>query len=248
MADLTGIDNVGEFFSAHYLQERLPDELKGQDAATVERLDACTARLRGTSAHLFRTLADLGAATAAERATAGRDLTVRTLEALGYARGAHYVALERGDTANQAVPLLTELRHGDAPYLYVLDAGLPHDEEALLEQRLDRLAPLPAEALEAGLTLAPLTLDDAVGALFASATPPRWVVLLGGREAIAAERGRWGRGQFLRFELETLLRRRDAGALRVTAALLGREFLAPGAGPRVTSAPVLTIWADSPTR
>jgi hypothetical protein len=230
MADLTGIDNVGEFFSAHYLQERLPDELKGQDAATVERLDACTARLRGTGAHLFRTLADLGAATAAERAAAGRDLTVRTLEALGYTRGAHYVALERGDAANQAVPLLTELRHGDAPYLYVLDAGLPHDEEALLEQPLDRLAPLPAEALEAGLTLAPLTLDDAVGALFASATPPRWIVLLGGREAIAAERGRWGRGQFLRFELETLLRRRDAGALRVTAALLGREFLAPGAG------------------
>ncbi|MBK7823503.1 MAG: N-6 DNA methylase [Tessaracoccus sp.] len=230
MADLTGIDNVGEFFSAHYLQERLPDELKAQDAATVERLDACAARLRGTSAHLFRTLADLGGATADERAAAGRDLAVRTLEALGYARGAHYVALDRADTANQAVPLLTELRHGDAPYLYVLDAGLPHEEEALLEQRLDRLAPLPSEATEAGLALPPLTLDDAVGALFASPTPPRWIVLLGGREAIAAERGRWGRGQFLRFELDTLLRRRDPGALRVTAALLGRDFLAPGAG------------------
>ena len=29
MADLTGIENAGEFFSAHYLQERLPEEIKG---------------------------------------------------------------------------------------------------------------------------------------------------------------------------------------------------------------------------
>ena len=55
-------------------------------------------------------------------------------------------------------------------------------------------------------------------------------MLLGGREAILADRGRWGRGQFLRFDLETLLRRRDTGALRITAALLSRELLAPGAG------------------
>lgn len=230
-ADLTGIRNVGEFFSAHYLQARLPDELKGQDAATIERLDACVARLRATGVHLFRTLADLGAATAAERTAAGHDLAVRTLDALGYPRSATYAALDRGDTANQAVPLLAELRYGDAPYLYVLEAGLPHDEEPLLEQPVDRLAALPADAVEAGLALPTgLTIDDTVGVLFASPTPPRWIVILGGREAILAERGRWGRGQFVRFEFDTLLRRRDAGALRITAALLGRDLLAPGAG------------------
>lgn len=230
-ADLTGINNVGEFFSAHYLQARLPDELKGQDAATIERLDACVARLRATGVHLFRTLADLGAATAAERAAAGHDLAVRTLEALGYPRSATYAALDRGDTANQAVPLLAELRQGDAPYLYVLEAGLPHDEESLLEQSVDRLAALPHDAVDAGLALPTgLTVDDTVGALFASPIPPRWIMILGGREAILAERGRWGRGQFVRFELDTLLRRRDAGALRITAALLGRDLLAPGAG------------------
>jgi len=231
MADLTGIENAGEFFSAHYLQERLPDEIKGLDAATVEVLDERATRLRGTSAHLFRTLADLGGATAAGRAEAGHDLAVRSLEALGYTRGVGYAVLERTDTANQAVPLLAELRQGDLPYLYVIEAGLPAEEEALLEQPIASLAPLPDEAIDAGLSLPPLlTVDEAVGALFAGTTPPRRIVILGGREAILAERGRWGRGQFLRFDLETLLRRRDAGALRITAALLSRELLAPGAG------------------
>ncbi len=232
MADLTGIDNAGEFFSAHYLQERLPDELKGQDAATQAVLDDRVGHLRATSAYLFRALADLG--TAEGRALVAHNLAVRTLEALGYSRGAGYALLD-GASAKSAVPLLAELDHGGLPYLYVLEGGLPHGEEdPLLAQELGSLAhvaPLPDEALAAGLSVpARLTLDETLGALFAGATPPRWIVLLGGREAILAERGRWGRGQFLRFDLETLLRRRDAEALRVTAALLSRELLAPGAG------------------
>lgn len=234
MADLTGIDNAGEFFSAHYLQERLPEELKGQDAATLAVLDERAARLRGTATHLFRTLADLGGATALDRAEAGHDLAVRTLEALGYTRSASYVVLEHAEAANQAVPLLAELRQGDLPYLYVLEAGLPHEDDALLEQPLARVAsvaPLPADAVAAGLSVpSSLTVDEAVSAIFAGSTPPRRIVILGGREAVLAERGRWGRGQLLRFDLETLLRRRDAGALRITAALLSRELLAPSAG------------------
>jgi hypothetical protein len=231
MADLTGIENAGEFFSAHYLQERLPEEIKGQDAATQAVLEQRVTGLRGTSAHLFRTLAELGGKAAAGRAEAAHDLAVRTLEALGYERRAAYAVLEHAETANQAVPLLAELRQGDQPYLYVIEAGLPYEDDALLEQPITTLAALPEEASNAGLSLPPaLTIDETVGALFAGTAPPRWIVILGGREAILAERGRWGRGQFLRFDLETLLRRRDAGALRVTAALLSRELLAPGAG------------------
>ena len=45
MADLTGIENAGEFFSAHYLQERLADELKGQDPATHAVLEERVRRL-----------------------------------------------------------------------------------------------------------------------------------------------------------------------------------------------------------
>jgi hypothetical protein len=231
MVDLTGIDNAGEFFSAHYLQERLPDDIKAQDVATLAVLDERVARLRGTSVHLFRTIADLGSATIEGRAEAAHDLAVRNLEALGYERAAGYVALERMETTNLAVPLLAELRQGETPYLYVVEAGIPHENDTLLDQPIESIAHLPDEAADAQLSLpVGLTLGEVVSALFSATAPPRWIVVLGGREAILAERGRWGRGQFVRFELETLLRRRDIGTLRITAALLSRELLAPSAG------------------
>jgi len=62
MADLTGIENAGEFFSAHYLQERLPEEIKGQDAATAKVLDDRVAHLRAAGAAL-RTVQIAGALT-----------------------------------------------------------------------------------------------------------------------------------------------------------------------------------------
>jgi hypothetical protein len=237
MADLTGIENAGEFFSAHYLQERLPDELKGFDAATQAVLDQRVSALRSTGTHLFRALADLGGSTASGRAEVAHDLVVRALEALGYVRAHGYAALERADSANQAVPLLAELTQGALPYVYVLEAGIPQEEQTLLEQTVVSVSRLPDETSDSGLSIpAALTLDEAVGLLFAKETPPRWILVLGGREVILAERGRWGRGQFLRFELETLLRRRDPVALRTAAALLSRELLAPGAGRPIPEA------------
>ena len=118
MADLTGIDNAGEFFSAHYLQERLPEVLKAQDAATQELLDARVTALRSAGTHLLRTLADLGAATVSARREAGHDLAVRTLEALGYPRTGGYALLEHAGAKPEAVPLLCELRQGDAPVAF----------------------------------------------------------------------------------------------------------------------------------
>lgn len=238
--DLTGIENVGEFFSAHYLAELLPKEIDAQDAATKEILDRRVSALRALGPHLLGTLVDVTSlGSSAARADVGRDLGVRALEALGYERqpGA-YAVVDR-----HAVPLLAELRHatgvsggGDGasatvPYVFILGAGLPHGEDALLEEPATTLGALPEEAAKAELTLPPdRELEEVIADLFATPAPPRWVLLLSGREIVLAERGRWGRGQFLRFDLETLLRRRDAGALRVTAALLSRELLAPGAG------------------
>jgi len=232
MADLTGIENVGEFFSAHYLQERLPEEVKGVDAASAEILDHRVAQLRAAGAAVLRVVSDSAGVAASARADVAHELAVRVVEALGYERtpGA-YAVLDRADPPTAAVPLLATLRQADAPYVHVLEAPMAAEGESMLEALGVSLRPLPDEAIEAGLHLPmDLTVDAVVAALFASSAPPRWVLVVGGREVILAERGRWGRGQLVRFDLETLARRRDAQALRITCALLGRELLAPLAG------------------
>ncbi len=231
-ADLVGIENVGEFFSAHYLEVRLLDELKALGAAEREAIDATIARLRAIGPRLLDALADGWSSQGARvRREVAHDLVVRVLDALGYDRepGA-YAVLERPGAPNEAVPLLARLLHGREPAVYVLEAGLPSSDDALLAQPASVTGALPEPAAADGLVLPEeLDLGEVVSTLFGTASPPRWVLLVGAAEVILAERGRYGRGQYLRFDLATLLRRRAPDALRVTAALLGRSLLAPTA-------------------
>jgi hypothetical protein len=235
-SDLTGIDNVGEFFSAHYLGDRLPQEIASQEPAILERLEARIAKVRALGPTLLRALAET--TSVESRRELGHDLVVRTLEALGYERGdGEYVVLETTDRASDALPLLARLTSASGapgsgePLVYVIEGGWPLDDEGFLADEVASLAPLPAAALAEGLSLpAACPLEEAIASLFALASPPRWALAIGAKEVVLAERARWGRGQFLRFDLETLLRRRDAAALRVTVALLARELLAPQAG------------------
>ncbi len=230
-ADLTGIENVGEFFSAHYLEVRLLEELKSLSAAEREAIDATVSRLRAIGPRLLDALSEGSAQGARARREITHDLVVRVLEALGYERepGA-YAVLERPSAAHEAVPLLSSLRQGKEACVYLLEAGLPPLDDGLLGQPASVLGALPDAASKHELLLPrDLELGEVVSTLFATAGPPRWVVLVGAAEVVLAERARYGRGQYLRFDLATLLRRRSPDALRLSAALLSRALLAPTA-------------------
>lgn len=235
-ADLTGIDNVGELFSAHYFAERLVPELLS-DAATREVIDAVAARLRALGPRILEaaqlTRDGDGALLPETRRELGRDLAVRLLEALGFVREREehaYVALERPSAPNEGIPILGRLVHGPETPVILLEGGFAAEDSGLLGQPVSVLGPLSAAARRDGLEPPKdLSLEDVLLALFAWPSPPRWIVVLGGAEILLAERSRFGRGKWLRFDLPTLFRRRGGDALRATAGLLARELLAPGA-------------------
>jgi len=231
-ADLTGIENVGEFFSAHYLEVRLLEELRSLGMAEREAIDATVSRLRAMGPRLLDALAEgvSGQGTAVRREVT-HDLVIRVLEALGYEREAGgYAVLERPGSPHEALPLLASLAHGRDACVYLLEAGLPPLDDGLLGQPAASAGALPEAATKHELVLpSDLDLGEAVSALFATPSPPRWVVLVGAAEVVLAERARYGRGQYLRFDLATLLRRRSPDALRLCAALLSRTLLAPTA-------------------
>lgn len=228
-ADLTGIENVGDYFSPHYFQERLGDDLKAQDEATIARIDAVVARLRPLAAKLVSGLDEARTQSASQRRDLVHDLSVRTLEALGYVRTPDaYLVLDHGGSKKEAVPLVSELLHGDLPYVALLEGGLPDVDQEILDQTGGVLPSLPDAARNEGLVRPrDLSLGDIVGSIFENDPAPAWVLVVGAREIVLAERARWGRGQHLRFDLDVLLRRKDPTALRITASLLGRELLAP---------------------
>ncbi len=230
--DLTGIENVGEFFSAHYFQERLAEDIGARDEASRAEIEAIAARIRGLRAHMLRALDEARLLTPGTRREIVHDLSVRTLEALGFERHTDaYVAIERAESGKEAVPILAELAHGDRPYLVAMEGGLGDEGLDLLEQTAGVLPHLPDVIRTQGfMRPRDMALGDVISAIFENEAAPAWVMLIGAHEVVLAERARWGRGQHLRFDFDVLLRRNDATALKITASLLGRPLLAPTAG------------------
>jgi hypothetical protein len=228
-AELFGIDNAGEFFSPHYLQALLPEDIRREAPERREAIAQTVARLKTRASELLTLRDELSREAGKHRFERAHESHVRTLEDLGYVRNlGAYFAPTRGERATDAIPLLAELEVGGQPYLWVLEGGPADPNTSLFEVPLAEAASLPDAAAQAGLSLPrDLTLSDAVSLAFSGERAPRWVLALAGSEVVLAERRRWGKGQWLRFELDTLLRRREATSLEITAALLSRAFLVP---------------------
>ena len=227
-ADLTGIENVGEFFSQHYLDELLLGDLADlrrswQEAPGKAPPDA----LRSCAQAFFRAMGEAAGLSRPEALyDASHDAQVRLAEALGFAyqRDAFLELADR-----RALPVIHRVdRHGD-PYLVVLEGRFRREDTSALDMPLVG-AQLPPSAMRLDLRTPREPFGKLVGEAFAVEAPPRWIVLLSGKDAFLAERARWGRGRHLRFDLSELLGRKDSQALAITAALLSRDALAPDDG------------------
>lgn len=227
--DLTGIDNVNEFFSQHYLDELLVKDLKdlrkewkgGDDKSPPERLRArarAFTKALNEAAKLSRP---------ADLYDVAHPVQVSIAEALGYPyqRGAVF-ELDDGE----ALPCIHRVdRKGvdqkGEPYLLVVEGRFTAEAEGALDVGL-----AAAQQVDDALALPKDSLSKLLGRAFAQERHPRWIVVLAGKEAYLAERARWGRGRHLRFDFTELFGRKDKNALAITAALLGKGALAPDDG------------------
>ncbi|WP_405747458.1 class I SAM-dependent DNA methyltransferase [Streptomyces canus] len=236
--------NRGDYFSAHYLAEVLPKDLKAGLLATwKEREEAArdtesaadalpvTARvgLRELRRPYFRARAFFAEAAAEpddattydnpdwrERAT---ELNASVLRAFGYDAKPQTVTVQRADHAYEV-----RVAHAE-PGLMALDCGWAAEPDAALEpdgagRLLHRVQLEGAAELTTGSKLASF--------LFASEDAPRYVLLLVGGVIILADRAVWGEGRYLAASLDAALERNDVrmgGELDTLAALFGADSL-----------------------
>ncbi|MFE7170964.1 class I SAM-dependent DNA methyltransferase [Streptomyces sp. NPDC057616] len=236
--------NRGDYFSAHYLAEVLPKDLKAGLLATwKEREEAArdtesaadalpvTPRvgLRELRRPYFRARAFFAEVAAEpddartydapdwrERAT---ELNASVLRALGYDAKPQTVTVERADHAYEV-----RVAHAE-PGLMALDCGWAAEPDAALEpdgagRLLHRVQLEGSAELTTGSKLASF--------LFASEDAPRYVLLLVGGVVILADRAVWGEGRYLAASLDAALERNDArvgGELDTLAALFGADSL-----------------------
>ena len=237
--DLSGIENVGEFYSGHYLTAVLEGDLKAvferwKSAKDEEGRRPPQEALAALANRYFTAFSRAeGERDAAERLRLAQDLHAWLLEALGYERSPGLEPLN-GD---EVVPVHLALRRDGHPFLWVLDAPFPAsaaDDPLAAAPLADQLPPgadgarLPrsGETASAAATWREL-LDER---LFRIDRPPRWVLFMAGREALLVERNKWPQGQYLRFDLGELFGRKQKTALRAMTGLLHRDVLAPDTG------------------
>jgi hypothetical protein len=246
--DLTGIQNVGEFYSHHYLDALLENDLKGlfakwreqgnEEGTPDRRLNACA------TAYFTAKSRAIKESKLAARYAYSHGYHVQLLEALGYPYNFHVRYLLEGSS----LPLLSALERDGRPYLWIVETPFAGQDDAspldqpLIAAQYPRLWLDEMESASHGTNglgtksedfeaVIPTDLwHELIGEIFRVEEPPRWLLLLAGRHVYLADRTKWGRGQYLLFDLDEIYGRREGSTLRATAALLAREALVPDDG------------------
>ncbi|MFD0208238.1 class I SAM-dependent DNA methyltransferase [Streptomyces hirsutus] len=239
--------NRGDYFSAHYLAEVLPKDLKSgllaewkqreEDAAGAERPEGALpvtprAGLRALrrpffAARSYFTMDEEQAATGDDAVTYDapewrdrvRALNAEVLRALGFDAKPGTLTVVRADQSHEVT-----VAHAEKD-LVALDCGWSAEPDDALDpdgagRLLDELRLDGQHTVVTGSKLASF--------LFACEDAPRYVLLLVGGVVVLADRAAWGEGRYLAVSLDTALERNDTkagGELDTVAALFGADSL-----------------------
>ncbi|MEV7412749.1 hypothetical protein AB0O04_33500 [Streptomyces althioticus] len=239
--------NRGDYFSAHYLAEVLPKDLKSgllaewkqreEDATGTERPEdampvtprAGLRALRRTyfAARSYFTMDEERAATGDDAVTYDapewrdrvRTLNADVLRAFGFDAKPGTLTVVRADQSYEVT-----VAHSEKD-LVALDCGWSAEpDDALDPDGAGRL--LEELRLDGQHTVA--TGSKLASFLFACEDAPRYVLLLVGGVVVLADRAVWGEGRYLAVSLDTALERNDTkagGELDTVAALFGADSL-----------------------
>ena len=244
---LPGISNANEFYSAHYLESVLTNDIKQVRERWKEEADAKQqadpAADVATPETLFKDLrkpwqklreAELGiTADPAERLRLQRELFFQPLmQALGYPYAPKPEPVLIGGEAYQ-IPLLGEVNNAKGePWLWVVECFNPSDEPAdPLELTIATNWACQIIDPSLGTVLEGETWEELISErIFAQDIPPRWVLAVSRDQLLLIDRQKWAASRLLRFELDTLLGENNPDAVLAAATLLHREHTCPTGG------------------
>lgn len=232
--DLTGITNVNEYYTNHYLAAVFADNA----AATISQW-----KDKAGESEKYTPWGKLGAA--ASKYNAAHDRFMRSrfannilnlikgmadiyLEALGYPKAAPIII----DVEDQRVPVYLELKKANgAPALWVLLATSKDKEEAILAKESFAWTDGDDEDDINPDDLTTLNNEELATKIFFSSTePPRFLLLIGMNQIALLDRNKWGEKRYLQFELEDIFSRHEKSTFQAMSVLLHRDSLCPEEG------------------
>jgi hypothetical protein len=231
MALDSAIQNVGEYYAAHYLAERFQNDIQDQVRLWCERGSQATPRrLQGLADTYFR---------AKTRALDFPEPALRAhaecpelhawhgqlLNALGYTPEPLLLELE---SERQSLPVTLRLHRYDRPWLAVLEAPFCLSGGGLNEEPLEQ-QPIPNGKRLEGWPILQTPWGRAITILFKQEDRPRWLLLLAGSRVYLFDAHTYAQGRYLSINWDDAFARKKSRTFEAIAALLARDPLAPEA-------------------
>jgi len=232
----TAIRNVGEYYSAHYLDTTFSRDIGDlKKGWTGQGTNAPPRRLMGLSDLYFRAKAQaLELERPQERWKTNGEAPELTgwhghlLAGLGYQETSPLlVEVEAGTSV---VPVLARVHRYGQPWLTICETVFCWPEGSL-KQGMPTEDPLEMEPFLNLFSEKPLcqgAWSRVIGRLFTEETAPRWVLLLGGSVLLLLDRHTFAQGRYLAFDLDDAFGRRERATFDCLSAFLSRETLCPG--------------------
>jgi hypothetical protein len=167
----------------------------------------------------------------------------KIMSALGYQLAPSHIELDSG----LQLPVLANYTDSaNQPFLWVVEAHDKFDEDnqdplalPLLTEQLPK-AVMQDDDLKRKHRAALIKKDKGPGTLswqdliskqlLTQENPPRWIILLGNRQALLIDRTKWAQNRLIRFDFSEILGRKEIDTLKATAALLHKNSVMPESG------------------
>ncbi|MGV0887358.1 class I SAM-dependent DNA methyltransferase [Acinetobacter venetianus] len=248
-ATYLGIQNENEFYSAHYLSEVFDGDIRDliQQWQAKEQLDRESQqsvifeppyqRLKNLARPYFKTHEKIQRerslkASLEER----RELHQQLLSALDipFAPYNHVFSIGNKDVE---LPILSAYPNQQQPKLMVVEVidkeqdGFDPFSLGVLKEQFFGSGPHADALVHPAKDGARIKWSDIINDhIFKMQDAPRWVLVLGDRQAILVDRFKWLQNRVLRFDWDEILGRKDTKTLQAATALLFKDSLVPEDG------------------
>jgi len=228
------INNVGEYYSSHYLTSTFSKDVKNLIAKWRQQgSNAVPRRIQQLSQLYFRAKTQaLEEDLPENRWQAGDDLAawhVYLLENLGYTQRKPLDIPVEG--AKNYVPVVAKISRYNQPWLVICESVFCLPSTSLKDGMAseDPMEMMPVNGQLVDMEN-PLCLDNwgrLIGRVFTEENAPRWVMFLAGSLVLLLDKHTYAQGRYLSFDFDDAFGRNEKGTFEHFAAFLSAQTLCP---------------------
>lgn len=230
--DFTGIRNVNEYYTNHYLssifEENATETISAWRKKAKEDGRRTPWSLLRESARQYYVMHEKSIRSrSVQMFPLIRDMADIYLSALGYEKTGSFI-IPIDDGQNHAYIYSEIKKRNGAPLLWIILSHKESDEDTALLDEFCFNAD-EADTLEPSMSF--LANEELASKIFFNLTEaPRWLIIIGAKAIALLDRNKWNEKRYLEFDLNEIFRRREEGTLQAMSVLLHKDSLCPDEG------------------